>query len=36
MKSDPRGALDECRVADTLTHDPKMHDLCEKLATQVK
>ncbi len=36
MKSDPRGALEECRIADNLTHDPKMHDLCEKLGTQVK
>jgi tetratricopeptide (TPR) repeat protein len=36
MKPDPRGALDECRIADKLTHDPKMHELCEKLAAQLK
>jgi len=30
MGSDPRGALEECRIADRLTSDPKMHDLCEE------
>jgi len=35
MGSDPRGALEECRIADRLTSDPKMHDLCEKLAAKV-
>ena len=32
-QDDPGGALEECRIADRLTHDPRMHDLCEKLSS---
>jgi tetratricopeptide (TPR) repeat protein len=36
MNTDPHGALEECRIADHLTNDAKIHDLCEKLGAQVK
>lgn len=35
-QDDPRGALEECRIADGLTHDPKLHDLCEILSAEAR
>ena len=32
-QDDPRGALEECKIADGLTRDPKVHEVCEKLAS---
>jgi len=29
--SDPKTALDECMVADGLSHDAKLHDQCLEL-----
>jgi tetratricopeptide (TPR) repeat protein len=29
--SDPKGALDQCIIADGLTQDAKLHDLCQEL-----
>jgi Flp pilus assembly protein TadD len=36
LHSDPKAALQECRTADELSHDSKLHELCEKLAAPIK
>jgi hypothetical protein len=34
--SDPKGALDECVLADGLTHDAKLHDQCQELQKKLR
>jgi len=34
--SDPKAAIDECVVADGLTHDAKLHDECIELQKKVQ
>ena len=34
--SDPKSALDECVVADGLTHDAKLHDECQELQKKTR
>ena len=35
-ESDPKAALDECVVADGLTHDAKLHDECQELQKKAR
>ena len=34
--SDPKSALDECMLADGLTHDAKLHDECMELQRKAR
>ena len=34
-ESDPKAAFNECVVADGLTNDAKLHDLCSELQKKV-
>jgi Flp pilus assembly protein TadD len=34
--ADPKAALDQCVTADGLTHNAKLHDLCQELQKKVQ
>jgi hypothetical protein len=34
--SDPKAALDECMLADGMTHDAKLHDECSELQRKAR